>query len=187
MRRLRRSVAGRPAGRPVTAVSRRPAGRPVTAEAKVRSQVQGMLGLWWTKWHCDWCLTQHFGLHLSASYHQCSIHIIIICILTLLLSEGQSGEAWKHQNAMLCRISESTGQNILHTALQALIMFFAFHLLICTQPPQPPIMAYPHHPVPRFSPILRLRIIPVQRPGYSKRLCGQLNVSPWRSITRLHA
>ena len=64
---------------------------------------------------------------LSVSYHQCSIHII--CILTLLLS-------WENQNAMRCRISESTGQNVRHTAGQGLIMLFNFRLLlICTQPP----------------------------------------------------
>jgi len=96
--------------------------RPVTVEAQVRSQVQGMLGLWWTKWHCDRFFSQYFGFHLSVSFHWRSIQII--CILTLLLSEGQAGEAWEPQNAMFCRISESTGQNTPHTAWQGFIMLF---------------------------------------------------------------
>jgi len=88
--------------------------RPVTAEDQVPSQFQDMLGSWWTNWHCDRFLTQHFGFHLSVLYHQFCMHIV--CILTLFLSEGQAGEAWELHNAMLCRISGSTGQNILHNA-----------------------------------------------------------------------
>jgi hypothetical protein len=154
--------------------------RPVTAEAQVRSQVQGMLDLWWTKWHCGRFLTKHFGFHLSVPYHQCSMHIIIICILTLLLSEGQAGETWEPQNATLCRISERNGQNILHTGLQGLIRFFTilftFYLYTTS--------LTSHHGVPPppcstvFAIFMSSYYIPVQQPGYSKRPFGQLNVSP---------
>jgi len=50
-----------------------------------------------------------------------------------------------------------------------------------------------HHgvPLPRcstvFSNFMSSCYIEVQRPGYCKRPCGHLNVSSWRSITRLHA
>jgi len=41
---------------------------------------QSVWNLWWTKWHYDRFLSQHFGFPLSVSFHQWSILIIMFVI-----------------------------------------------------------------------------------------------------------
>lgn len=51
-----------------------------------------MWKLWRTKWHGYWYFSKYFGLPLSVSFQKFSV---LIFILTLLLSQGEAGAAWK--------------------------------------------------------------------------------------------
>ena len=53
---------------------------------------QSMWNLWRTMWQADRLFSEHSGFPLSLSSHQCSI---LTFIYTLLLQEGQMGEAWE--------------------------------------------------------------------------------------------
>jgi len=65
--------------------------RPLTAEARLRCQFPR--DLWWTKLGLGQVFSsKYFGFPMSVSFHQCSL---LVFIYTLLLSEGQTGEAWE--------------------------------------------------------------------------------------------
>jgi hypothetical protein len=56
------------------------------------SEVKSMWGLWWGKWQWDRIFSEYVRFALSITFHQCST---LIFIYMLLLSKGQTGEAWK--------------------------------------------------------------------------------------------
>jgi hypothetical protein len=61
-------------------------------EASVRSQFSPLCDLWWMKWQWDRFVSEYFVCRLSVSFHQCSV-LIFSCML--LLTEGQTAEAWE--------------------------------------------------------------------------------------------
>jgi hypothetical protein len=73
--------------------------RLLTVNARIRSQVSP----------CAICdkhsdtvnrfLTQYFSIPLSLSFHKCSI---LVFLYTLLLPEGQTGEAWEPAKKQSC-------------------------------------------------------------------------------------
>jgi len=66
-------------------------------------------------------LSQYFSFPLSVPFHQCSM---LICILILLLAEGQAGRNGKPFNeATLLRISGSNGQKNNCTLFGTFILF----------------------------------------------------------------
>ena len=103
---------------------------------------QSVWNLWWTKWQCDWFLSQYFSfpcqyhstiapypsIHLpptlynvflpalqfplSVSFHHCSILTFILILPFIRRTSGRSPETF--QKAVLFRKSESAGQLVPH-------------------------------------------------------------------------
>jgi len=48
--------------------------------------------LWWTRWQWNRLFSEDFGCSLSVSFHHGTT---LISIYTLLLPDGQTGEAWE--------------------------------------------------------------------------------------------
>ena len=78
-----------------------------------------MCDLWWKKWHWDRFFSEHFGLPLSVSFHQCST--LILSILCSYQKDKRSKPGNHSKSNALSQIGEDWIEKYFHLDFRSLI------------------------------------------------------------------